>query len=158
MVENISLLSGTSAPYVPGNVVFRLRKDFALFTVDFGWYMECYASCSGFKTLQFSFNAFGICLSLPSFLISPFHVRIPFARPCNPFTVNSNQLGRQRKWIDTLGLNSVTVKKQLFKPFRCQPNGCYFSSIHATNIRGEGGLGVRTTRCPTPLFSNAPRA
>lgn len=91
-------------------------------------------------------------------MISPIHVRIPFARPCNPFTVNSNQHGRQRKWIYTLGLNSVTVKKHFLKPFWCQTNGCYLSSIDATNIRGKGGLGVRTTRCPTPLFSNAPRA
>src|SRR5271170_1500575 len=159
MVETVSLLfSGVSEPYVPGNMGFRLRKGFAWFTVDFGWYIECYASFSGSKTLHFAFNAFGICLSLPSFLISPFHVRIPFARPCNPFTVNSNQHGCQRKWIYTLGLNSVTVKKQFLKPFSCQTSGCYFSSIDGTHIRGKGGLGVRTTRCPTPLFSNAPRA
>ena len=61
------------------------------FAQDLGGYIECYASLSGSRTLHFSFNAFGICRSFPSFVIFPFHVRTPLARPCNPFTVNSNQ-------------------------------------------------------------------
>jgi hypothetical protein len=34
--ETVFLLSGRSEPYVPGNVGFRLRKDFVWFAFDLG--------------------------------------------------------------------------------------------------------------------------
>src|SRR2546423_4779758 len=65
--------------------------------------------CNYSNTFHFNLSELGILMSFPSFVSLPFHVSIPLARPCNPFSVTYRQtkhLGHRKR---TLGFMSVTV-------------------------------------------------
>src|SRR5579862_4786037 len=54
--------------------------------------------CNYSNTLHFNLSELGILMSFPSFVSLPFHVSIPLARPCNPFSVTYRQTKNPRTW------------------------------------------------------------